>query len=281
MIVDTHVHVIASDEARFPLRPSGVGSQWFREHPVTAEEYLATATAAGVDAAVLVQAHGAYGSDNAYVLHALRVAPERVVGVVIVDPEDPDPAARLRELAAVPGCHGVRLFGIGPEPPEWFEGDVGVALWDTAIDLDLRIVATLLAPDLPRLATMLARHPGAPVVLDHCGFPDLRDGPSFPGLTPVLALARHVGLHLKVTSHVLEAAGADAPALVERLAATFGADRLVWGSDYPQTHDRSYAELVALGRAACEELTESDRARVLGGNALRLWPQLAGASASA
>ena len=97
----------------------------------------------------------------------------------------------------------------------------------------------------------------------------------------MLALARHVGLHLKVTSHVLEAAGADAPALVERLAATFGADRLVWGSDYPQTHDRSYAKLVALGRAACEELTESDRARVLGGNALRLWPQLAGASASA
>ncbi len=52
-----------------------------------------TATAAGVDRAVLVQAHGAYGSDNAYVLDALRVAPERWVGVVIVDPTDPDPAS--------------------------------------------------------------------------------------------------------------------------------------------------------------------------------------------
>jgi predicted TIM-barrel fold metal-dependent hydrolase len=281
VIVDTHVHVIASDEARFPLRPSGVGSQWFREHPVSAEEYLAAATAAGVDAAVLVQAHGAYGSDNSYVLDALQVAPERVVGVVIVDPADADPAARLRELAQVPRCHGVRLFGIGPEPPAWFDGDPGAALWATAVDLDLRVVATLLAPDLPRLATMLARHPGAPVVLDHCGFPDLRDGPAFPGLAPVLALARHAGLHLKVTSHVLEAAGADASVLVERLAATFGAERLVWGSDYPQTHDRTYAELVALGRASCASLTEQDRARVLGGNALRLWPQLTGASASA
>lgn len=281
MIVDTHVHVVAADETRYPLRPSGVGTQWFREHPVTAEEYLDTATGAGVDAAILVQAHGAYGSDNSYVLDALQTAPERVVGVVIVDPDDPDPAAKLRELAAVPGCHGVRLFGIGPVPPAWFDGDVGRALWDTAIDVDLRIVATLLAPDLARLATMLARHPGVPVVLDHCGFPDVREAPSFPGLEPVLALAEHAGLHLKVTSHVLEAAGADAPALVARLCDRFGAERLVWGSDYPQTHDRTYPELVDLGRDACAALRDSDRARVMGGNAVRLWPQLGGASASA
>ena len=69
--------------------------------------------------------------------------------------------------------------------------------------------------------------------------------------------------------------------VVDRLAEAFGAERLVWGSDYPQTHDRTYAELVALGRDACAGLTGSDRARVLGENALRLWPQLAGASASA
>jgi len=214
VIVDTHVHVVARDEARYPLRPSGVGSQWFREHPVTAEQYLATATDAGVDRAVLVQAHGAYGSDNAYVLEALRVAPDRFVGVVIVDPADRDPAARLRELAAVPGCHGVRLFGIGATTPTWFDGEVGAALWEGAVDLDLRIVATLLAPELPRLSTMLARHPDVPVVLDHCGFPDLRGGPPFTGAAPLLALAEHSELHLKVTSHVLEAAGDDAASFV-------------------------------------------------------------------
>ena len=284
MIVDTHVHVVARDEARFPLRPSGVGSQWFREHPVSAEEYLLIATAAGVDRAVLVQAHGAYGSDNSYVLDALRVAPERWVGVVIVDPASADAPARLRQLAAAPGCAGVRLFGIGAEPPTWFDGDVGAALWDTAIDLDLRIVATLLTPELPRLDAMLARHPGVPVVLDHCGFPDLHGGLAFPGLEPVLALAEHPALHLKVTSHVLEGAGAAAGAFVERLAATFGAERLVWGSDYPQTHDRTYGELVALGRDSCAGLAPVDQARVLGENALRLWPSLTstgGANASA
>ena len=99
--------------------------------------------------------------------------------------------------------------------------------------------------------------------------------PPFPGLAPLRELADFAGLHLKVTSHVLEEAGEHAPALVSDLAASFGAERLVWGSDYSQTHDRSYAELVALGRDACAGLSAPDQARVLGENALRLWPALA------
>ena len=277
MIVDTHVHVIAADQARYPLHPAGVGSQWFREHPVSVEEYAATSRAAGVERAVLVQAFGAYTTENAYVLDA-AASDNRFVSVVIVEPGD---VAALAKHAAKPRCHGVRLFGVGGEPPTWFDSDPGIALWDTAAELDLRIVATLLTPELPRLRSMLVRRPDVPVVLDHCGFPDLRGGPSFPGAAPLRELAELPNLYLKVTSHVLEEAGADAAAFVAHLAATFGAERLVWGSDYSQTHDRPYGDLVELGRAACSELSARDQARVLGDNALRLWPSLGGASASA
>ena len=38
MIVETHTHVIARDETRYPLQPSGVGSSWYRDAPCTAEE---------------------------------------------------------------------------------------------------------------------------------------------------------------------------------------------------------------------------------------------------
>jgi L-fuconolactonase len=278
-IVDTHVHVVAADTARYPLRPSGVGSEWFREHPVGVEEYAATARAAGVERAVLVQAHGAYGSDNRYVLDAVAAAPDHFVSVGIVDPADPDPPATLRALARARGFAGVRLFGIGPTPPKWFDGPTGVALWAAAIDLGLRIVATLLAPDLPRLVRMVEQFPDAPVVLDHCGFPDLAGGPPYRAAGPLFALADLPSVHLKVTSHLLEDAEQRSPggpaALVERLVDVFGAERLVWGSDYPQTHDRSYAELVELGRAACATRTPAEQDAVLGGNALRLWPALA------
>jgi predicted TIM-barrel fold metal-dependent hydrolase len=276
VIVDTHVHVIAADLARYPLHPAGVGSEWFREHPVSVEEYAATAAAAGVDRAVLVQAFGAYTTHNEYVLDA-AASDDRFVSVVIVEPGD---VAALRDAATAPRCAGVRLFGVGGDAPTWFDGPDGIALWDVAAELDLRIVATLLTPELPRLRAMLARRPDVPVVLDHCGFPDLRDGPRFPGLAPLFELAELANLHLKVTSHVLDAAGDDAAALVAALAATFGVERLVWGSDYSQTHDRPYEQLVDLGRAACSALDQRDQARVLGENALALWPSL-GESASA
>ena len=280
MIVDTHVHVIAPDEVRYPLRPSGVGSQWFRECPVSAEAFAATAIASGVDRAVLVQAFGAYGSDNSYVLDAAAAAPDRFVSVGIVDPDDPAAPATLRRLADVPGFSGVRLFGIGADAPAWFDGAAGISLWEVAAELDLRVVVTLLAPELSRLRRMIDRFPEVPVVLDHCGFPDLRGGPPYPNSGPLLALADHAPLHLKVTSHLLEDADQHSPdgaaAIVELLAAEFGATRLVWGSDYPQTHDRPYAELVDLGRGACAGLPVDDQAAFLAGTALRLWPALAG-----
>jgi predicted TIM-barrel fold metal-dependent hydrolase len=59
-----------------------------------------------------------------------------------------------------------------------------------------------------------------------------------------------------------------------RLVAEFGAERIVWGSDFPQTHDRPYADLVALARDACANVQERDRDLVLGGTAVRLWPEL-------
>jgi len=277
VIVDTHVHVIAPDPARYPLHPAGVGSQWFREHPVSVEEFVATSAAAGVDRAVLVQAFGAYTTHNEYVLDA-AASDDRFVSVVIVEPGD---VVALREHAARPRCQGVRLFGIGGAAPVWFDGDEGIALWDTAAELDLRIVATLLAPELPRLRAMLVRRPDVPVVLDHCGFPDLRGGTPFARAATLFELAELPNLYLKVTSHVLEAAGDDAGAFVAHLAATFGVERLVWGSDYSQTHDRPYAQLVELGRTSCSGLSTRDQARVLGENALALWPSLGGASASA
>lgn len=269
MIVDTHVHVVG-DVARYPLDPPGVGTDWFREVPVTVEQFASLMTDTGVDRAVLVQAMGAYGFDNDYVLDAAATDPTRFKSIVIVDVAgDPDTgAAKLRRLATERGATGVRLFALGDD---WIGADAAAVIWETVADLGLLVVATVLAPQLPSLDRALTRYPHVAVALDHCGFPDLGGGPSFPGAAPLMALADHANLHLKVTCHLLEHLD-DAAPFVDRLAAAYGADRLMWGSDFPQTHDRSYAELVALGRAACRNLDPADRAAFLGGTADRLTP---------
>jgi predicted TIM-barrel fold metal-dependent hydrolase len=274
VIVDTHTHVIARDEARYPLRPSGVGSGWFRDAPCTAEELAALTADAGVGAAVLVQAFGAYSYDNSYVVDAAAARPDRFVSVAIVDAEDPRSPARLRELARETGFTGVRLFSIAAlehPQPGWLDDPATFAVWEVCAELGLQVVVACLPEHLPRLERVLQRFPEQPVVLDHCGFVEPRDFE-----TQLLGLARHASLHCKVTSHLLEAAEQQggASAVVDRLVAEFGADRLVWGSDFPQTHDRPYAELVALARDACVNLADRDRDLVLGGTALRLWPAL-------
>ena len=58
---------------------------------------------------------------------------------------------------------------------------------------------------------------------------------------------------------------------VEALVANFGAGRLMWGSDFCQTHDRPYSALVELARESFAGLSASDREQCLAGTATRLW----------
>ena len=134
-------------------------------------------------------------------------------------------------------------------------------------------IVTILGHQLGELRQVLERFPEIPVSLDHCGFPYVVD-PS-----PLFALADLANLHLKVTTHTLDAAVAaygSAGGFVASLVERFGAERVMWGSDFCQIHDRPYGELVKLGVEAFSGLPEPARNVCLGGNALRLWPTLRG-----
>lgn len=277
MIVDTHVHVVAADTRRYPLCPTGPDLDWFREAPVTVEGFLALMTAAGVDRAVLVQPMSAYGFDNRYVIDSARTHAGRLASVVIVETAD-DPARRLRAMAGE-GVSGVRVFAIGNPKLGRLDDPRSLVLWETAAELELVVVVTILPPQLPELRAAVERFPEVTVALDHCAFPDLTGGPPYVKAAELFELATMPNVHLKVSSYLLEQAevAGDPRDLVDRLGAAFGADRLLWGSDFPQTRDRSYAELVALGRTACSRLSPADQRGFLGENALRLWPRLGGA----
>jgi len=276
VIVDTHVHVVAADRDRYPLHPTGVSLDWFREAPVTVEDFLELMTAAGVDRAVLVQPMSAYGFDNRYVIDAARAHAALLASVVILDTAD-DPARRLRAMASE-GVSGVRLFAIGNPTLARLDDPSALGIWEVAAELDLPVVVTILSDQLFALRAMLEQFPEVTVALDHCGFPDLTGGPPYPKAGDLFELATLANVSLKASCYLLEQAEAagDPRDLVDRLAAAFGADRLLWGSDYPQTHDRPYAALVDMGRAACSRLSPADQRGFLGENALRLWPRLGG-----
>jgi L-fuconolactonase len=280
LIVDTHVHVVAADQDRYPLHTAAAEHAWLREPPVTAERYLNLMGDAGVGATVLVQAFGAYRTDNRYVVDAAAAHRDRCTSVVIVAGDD-DGAAELRRLAAERSVGGVRLFAISNPKLSRLDDATTLPVWEVAGELGLVVVATILPAGLSELDVMLDRFPDLPVALDHCGFPDLRGGPPYNYADALFALADRPNLHLKVSCYLLERLQEDRGEpgdLVDRFAAVFGADRLLWGSDFPQTHDRPYTALVELGRAACARLDADDQRGFLGENAVRLWPQLGNAA---
>jgi len=265
-MIDAHVHVVCRDEIRFPLGPTGAGSDWWRTTG-DADSLLTELDGSGVDHAVVVQAIGAYGYDCACAATTVTDADGRFSFVGAVDMDGADPAAALVDLAASTPLVGVRAFGVGASGTAWLEDGRGDELWETAGDLATVVVPTIFTDRLPYLRGLVERHPHVTVALDHCAFPDM--APEERG-NDLLALAELPALHLKVTSHNLDGP-ADPAAFVEPLAGAFGADRLMWGSDHPQHQTLTYPQMVALAQRACRNLAPADQDAFLDATSRRLW----------
>jgi predicted TIM-barrel fold metal-dependent hydrolase len=134
------------------------------------------------------------------------------------------------------------------------------------------------AAGLPLLDDLLRRFPGVRVVLDHVGNPTWAEGPPDYGLGPLIRLADRTGIYIKFATVNLERleAAAVAPQLaLERLVGTFGAQRILWGSDAPNTPG-VYAQMLARMRAALSDTPAADQEWILGGTAMHVYPQLEG-----
>ncbi len=275
MIVDSHVHVASPDHERYPLRPSGAGSEWFKADDVAVLDLLDLMNRHGIDRTVVVQAIGAYGHDCSYAIEAVRDCPERLCLVGSVDMHGEDPSAALSVLTRQAGdiLRGIRLFGVPDPEPEWLRDGRADGVWKLAGQLGITVVPTLFPAALPEMASVVERYPQVPTVLEHIGFVDLSGGSPFPKAAPLFNLAGLPTVRLKVTTHSLEHAEAvgDPADLLHRLVVTFGADRLVWGSDYPQSVGRTYEQKIALARHSARRLEAADRDRYLGANSMALW----------
>ena len=273
-LVDTHTHVVSPDPDRYPLNPRELSGQWYLDAPASAPDLAAAMAESGVDQAILVQGVGAYTYDNRYAADAAAANPRRFTAACCIDVEAPDALDTLAYWISERGMTGIRLFALAREGVSWLIDERTFPTWNRATELGAHIIVTILPRQLNELDIALARFPETPVSLDHCAFALAAPESS----AQLFALAKHPNLNLKVSTHVLDHAIAQegsARPLLRRLLDVFGADRLMWGSDYCQTHDRSYPELVAVAREAFGDLAPNERIACSSGTARRLWPALA------
>ena len=281
MIVDAHTHVIATDTKKYPLAPLyGRQSTWSAQHPLDYPDLVAADIAAGVDKAVLVQASSAYAFDNSYVADAVAAHPERFTGVFSIDVVAPDAVEKMKYWMGK-GLPGMRIFTSGSthaEQDTFFADEAAFPAWHFASDLGLSVCMQMRVKGLPLLETVLQRFPKARVILDHFARAEAADGPPFASAAPLFALSRYPNVYLKLTHRPIEQSieGKSTPeAFLGRAFGEFGADRILWGSNFPAAKP-PLPELIVMARKALSFLPQQDQDQIFSKTALALYPALAG-----
>ena len=190
-----------------------------------------------IAATVLVQAADSE-AETAFMLDVARRSAGLVRGVVgWTDFLAPDAPTRVAELAKEPLLKGLRPMLQDIEDTEWIlRHDVQPALAAMARH-GLRFDALIKPRHLPRIGELARRHSDLAVVIDHAAKPDIANGHFRPWAGPMARLARETPWCCKLSGLVTEAKPDwqvdDLRPYVDHLLATFGPDRLMWGSDWP------------------------------------------------
>ena len=274
--VDAHLHVwraaAAGDSQVATIVPPSID--------VPIELVAAYLDEHGVDRAVLVQPVFP-GEDNSYVAECARNQPHRFAAVCVVDPTQPGAEGRLAYWVEERGCRGLRLRPRFPREAALFGDPSTFALWRTASRTQT-VVSVLAAPEhLPALAELLERFPGVDVIVDHLGHPDLAAGRGRPALLALLKLAMFPRLFVKLSGfyHFTKEhyPYSDCIDSVRILYDRFGAQRLIWGSDFPHVVlTMSYPRSLHWLERECSFIPPAERELILGRNALKLyWPSIA------
>lgn len=225
--IDCHAHVFLHDLPMPDRRraPSG--------YDASPEDYLKVLDANAMTHGVLVQP-SFLGTDNGYLVAALRKYPDRLRGIAVVDPTiTTDQLDTLHRAGVV----GIRLNLIGLPAPD-FSSPAWARLLKEIRLRNWQVEVHQLAGQLQPILGPLLRE-GLNVVVDHFGRPDPRLGIDGPGFRYLLSLAstRHVWVKLSAAyRNGLNGRGEEiAKAAIPMLRECFGVDRLVWGSDWPHT----------------------------------------------
>ena len=242
--------------------------------------YASLAGDHGVKAALIVgYADVPWAAENTRYLKQMAAEYDWVYPAAYFDPSDPPKIEALAQLQA-DGFVGVSFYIFGPERVDALLA-IPDEVWQWLVSRRWLVSVNSKGDDWNAWQDVLARHPELRLVLSHLGLPPRQaEAPDADGareaMASVLALAEFPQSRVKLSGfYALTDPGHDYPhraawPYVEALIDAYGAERLLWASDYspcldwltfPQTYDLF---------AKMPFLTDEDRTRIEGSNLLAL-----------
>jgi predicted TIM-barrel fold metal-dependent hydrolase len=275
-IVDTHQHLWDLDLFRY----SWLNSLPALNRSFRMPDYLEAAKGLNVVKSVHLEAD----VDEPYMLdetrHLLALADQLdnpLEGIVACGrPESKDFRSYLDKIAVHPRLKGIRRV-LHTQPDEVGQGATFInnvaALSSYGLSFDLCV----LARQLPIAINLVSKCPDVVFILDHCGVPQVKERNLDPWRSYIADIAQFPNVCCKISGLVAYAdperwTTEDLRPFVEHAIASFGWDRLLFGSDWPVcTLSARYQQWVEALRAITQAAGEVNQRKLFHDNAVRVY----------
>lgn len=287
--IDAHLHVFTKVSPEFPREVTPICPA---DREESAEKLLTEMDQHNIDQAVLVQIGGSSIEHHSYLLHCLRSYPDRFLGIGVVPLDHPNPSDHMAELTDGTGIIGFRLFDIGGPRDIFATKDVRefrtYPIWEYAAEKDYVMWLYTRSIDAHLLPFLIQTFPQVRVVLNHLGMTpgkgkftlDDQGRPQIQisGYNLNMHTTYRLSRYENVTVHLSgQYAFSREPYPYKNLAGMhhnllndFGSKRLMWATDFPWILENpGYGELTTIIEKLMPNLSESELADIMGGNAKR------------
>jgi L-fuconolactonase len=281
LIADAHVHLFAPASDRYPREIAPLFPEGAQARPDAFREVMEHH---GVNKAVVV----ALSAHDRYLPECLAEHSDAFAGIGVLEGSDLDPDGSVVEQSSAIGLRGLRLFRLGATGVEDVAQLPSFPTLAAMARGGLKLWLYCPPDQLPLVSGVAAALPELDIVLNHLGFFPTRmslgrDGLHHADVTlppatlpAVLELSRYRNVYVMVSGEYGFSYGRypfeDVRPVVRALYQSFGADRMMWGSDYPWAPSHlGYERLMALPRLHLPEADEEELDLIMGGTVSRLF----------
>ena len=275
-IIDTHQHLWDLDLFRY---------SWLNAFPqlnrsFRMSDYQQAASGLGVVKSVHLEADvdEPYMLDETRHLLALAEQPDNPLeGVVACGrPENENFRSYMDKIASYPKLKGIRRV-LHTQPDHIGQGSTFIKNVAALSEYGLSFDICVLARQLPIAIDLVSKCPNTQFVLDHCGVPRVKERDLDPWREHISEIAKAPNVVCKVSGLVAYAdpkswTPADLQLFVEHVIASFGWDRVLFGSDWPVcTLSASFAQWVNALQSLTKSAGEANQEKLFHDNAMRVY----------
>jgi len=228
----------------------------------------------GIDGSVLVQSLP-HMSDTWFMLGLAEQNPFIRAVVGWSDLKAAQAEQHIARLASHPKLRGLRPM-LQDLADDWIDDPLLAPAVAAMQHHQLSLDALVLPRHLPALLRFAKRYPQLPLVIDHAAKPQIADARMEPWRSLISQLAALPQVYCKLSGLVTESSAdwevAQLQPYASHVLAAFGAERVIWGSDWPVLNlAADYGHWLSATEALLAGLEPWQKQQVMGANAQRFY----------